>query len=81
MQKPPYAAPSVFREGRILSLRNVGRFYYVCSSPDRIQPQGLISRLEDSKTVLMPYATPDSPYDPILQGIPVMGLRSLKGGQ
>jgi len=81
VQKPPYAAPSVFRESRILSMRNVGRFYYVCSSPDRIQPQGLISRLGDSKTVLMPYATPDSPYDPVLQGIPVMGLCSLKGGQ
>jgi len=80
-RKPPYAAPSVFRDERILSLRNTGRFYYVCSTPERVQPKGLISRLENSKTVLMPYTVPDSPGDPVLQGFPVMGLCSLKGGQ
>ena len=80
-RKPPYAAPSVFREEHVLSLRNTGRFYYVCSAPDRVQPRGLISRLEQAKTVLMPYTLPDSSGDPALQGFPVMGLCSLKGGQ
>ena len=80
-QQKPYAAPSVFRDSHILSLRNVGRFYYVCSAPERIQPQGLISRLDAAKTVLMPYTLPDSPYDPALQGLSAMGLCSLKGGQ
>lgn len=39
----PYARPAEFQEGQILSLQNVGRFYYLCSSLERAQSCSLVT--------------------------------------
>lgn len=76
----PFALPSVFHDNRILSLPAAGRFYYLCSHLDRIDPKGLLSRLDPARTVLLPYTRTSEP-EPLSALYPVVGLCSLKGGK
>lgn len=78
--RKPFARPSVFNRSRISALRNVGRFYYLCSSLEQADPAGLIARMEPGRTVLMPYTDPDSCRETALHAFPVVGLRTLKRG-
>ena len=75
-----YARPSVFRNSHILSLRNVGKFYYICSSVDRVETGGLVSRLDPAWTVLLPYTQPESIREAALHEFSIVGLRTLKRG-
>ncbi len=75
-----YARPSLFHSSRILSMRNVGKFYYLCSSVDRVEKNGLISRLDPARTVLLPYTPPESLREAALHEFPIVGLRTLKRG-
>ncbi len=75
-----YVRPAEFRDSQILSLRNVGRFYYVCSALDRVEKGGLVSRLDPARTVLLPYTAPSSLRESALQAFSVVGLNTLKRG-
>ena len=77
-ERPPYALPAVFRESSILALQNVGRYYYVCASLEKVKKQRLLTRLESSRTVLLPYELPEQ--SKILPGFSVVGLKTLKRG-
>jgi len=77
----PYARPSVFRSSRILSMHNVGKFYYICSSLDRVEKTGLVSRLEPGRTMLLPYTPPESMQEAALHEFSIVGLRTLKRGE
>ncbi len=76
----PYALPAQFRESRILSLRNVGRFYYVCGGLDKLDKNGLVSRLDPGRTILLPYHMPESLQETALHEFSVVGLQTLKRG-
>ena len=75
--KPPYALPSVFLTDGLLSLTNVGRFYYLCHSADGVRNQKLLSRLDPARTLLLPYEAP-SAQSPMAQVFPTVGLTTLK---
>jgi len=77
--EPPYALPAVFRQEQILSLQNVGRFYYVCYSLERAKKQGLLRHLESSRTVILPYALSGQEEKP--GEFSVVGLTTLKRGE
>lgn len=79
-ERKVYARPSVFNMSRVLSLRNAGKFYYLCSSLDKIEKTGLVSRLDPGRTVLLPYTEPDSLQEAALHEFSVVGLRTLKRG-
>lgn len=76
----PYARPAEFQEGQILSLQNVGRFYYLCSSLERAQSCSLVTRLDPARTVLLPYAAPAADREASLREFHVVGLQTLKRG-
>lgn len=78
--RKPYALPSAFQSSRILSLRNVGKFYYICSSLDKVETNGLLSRLDPGRTMLLPYFMPESAQEAVLREFSVVELRSLKRG-
>lgn len=75
-----YARPSAFHNSRILSLRNVGKFYYLCSSVDKIEKTGLVSRLDPARTMLLPYTEPETIREAALHEFPIVGLRTFKRG-
>jgi len=77
----PYALPALFHNSRILSLRNVGKFYYICSSLDKVEKTGLVSRLDPARTMLLPYVPPESIRETALHEFPIVGLRTLKRGE
>lgn len=79
-EKPPYAPPAVFHDSRILSLRNVGRFYYVCSAPERVGKQGLLSRLDPARTTLLPYSLPRTGREASLRDFDAVALTTFKRG-
>ena len=75
----PAARPSVFSDGRILSLPAAGRYYYLCSRLDRVDPGGLLSRLDPARTVVLPY-TRSAEAEPLAALYSIVGLCALKGG-
>ena len=79
-ERKVYALPSFFRDSQILSLQNVGKFYYLCSSLEKVPHTGLISRMDPARTVLLPYTAPDSLQEAALHEFSVVDLRSLKRG-
>ena len=76
---PPFAPPPVFREEQILSLENVGRYYYVCFSPEKVKKNRLLHRLDGRRTVLLPYTLPQED-EAWLREFTVVGLTTLKRG-
>lgn len=76
----PLARPSVFHDSRILSFPAAGRFYYLCSRLDRVDPKRLLSRLDPARTVLLPYTRAAEP-EPLEALYSVVCLCSLKGGK
>ena len=72
--QPPAVRPSVFHDQQILSLSNVGRFYYLCFSPERVAQRGLLTRLEPARTTLLPYRLERAAF----HGFPTLELTRLK---
>lgn len=79
-EKDPYALPAVFHQSSILSMQNVGRFYYVCSSLHKVKKQSLLPRLESGRTVLLPYDMSRDEASGIAQEFSVVELKTLKRG-
>ena len=71
----PYARPAEFHDHAVLALRDVGRFYYVCSDLARVERRGLVYRLDPLRTTLLPYADASGGH---LGDFAVTGLQTLK---
>ena len=71
----PYARPAEFHDYAVLALRDVGRFYYVCSDLARVRRRGLMYRLDPARTTLLPYAGASGGR---LGDFAVVGLQTLK---
>lgn len=72
--QPLAVRPSVFHAQQILSLSNVGRFYYLCLSPEQVAQRGFLTRLEPARTTLLPYRVERAAF----RGFPTLELTRLK---
>ena len=72
--QPLIVRPSVFHTEQILTLSNVGRFYYLCLSPERAARRGLLAQLDPARTTLLPYRESRAAFC----GFPTLELTRLK---
>lgn len=76
----PIVQPARFNQGSILSMMNVGKYYYICRDLRSIKAMSLLSQLEPARVTLLPYYYDENDSDASLFQFETHQLKKLKGG-
>ena len=76
----PVVLPAKFNQPSIVSMMNVGKYYYVCRDLNSIKAKNLITQLEPARLTLLPYYYDENDSDFSLFQFETHELKKLKGG-